>query len=106
MAAAQPSPILETARDLRDLRLRKADWDDLARDALEANVFYESTWLLPLLRHFGPVPGLLFLFVYLPGPGGPAGRRLIGLFPFRRAPSRLLFCPVESTFGTNLGGAR
>jgi hypothetical protein len=47
-----------------ELLRHKVAWDDLARDALEPNVFYESWFLLPAVRAFGDGQSLLFLFVY------------------------------------------
>ena len=50
-----------------------AEWDDLARDSAEPNVFYERWYLLPSLRYFGKDTQM-----FAPRVNG----QLIGLMPF------------------------
>jgi CelD/BcsL family acetyltransferase involved in cellulose biosynthesis len=80
---AEPSrTIVEIARDDAELARHLADWDALARDAVEPNVFFETGPLRAALRHMalpGPFCGL---FIYREAPG-PA-RRLIAFVPFVR----------------------
>jgi hypothetical protein len=62
-----------------------AAWDDLARHALEPNIFYESWMLLPALRAFGAGVDLLFVLVYGSRPDRPGVPVLNGFFPLERA---------------------
>jgi len=69
-------------RDRGGLEARRGDWEDLARAALEPNVFYEPWMLLPALECLGSGQDVLFALVYRADPAGPAGRRVLaGLFP-------------------------
>jgi CelD/BcsL family acetyltransferase involved in cellulose biosynthesis len=78
-----------------DLRPHVDAWDDLAREALEPNVFYESWFLLPAVRAFGAGQRLLFalVFEHLANTETP---RLAGFFPlvqgrgYKGLPVRLL----------------
>ncbi len=58
-------------------------WNDLARNALEANIYYESWMLLPALRAFGTGSKLEFVLVLgtVPGRDTPV---LCGFFPLER----------------------
>ena len=42
----------------------REDWDDLARHALEPNVFYEHWMMLPAVHGFGLGSHLQFIFVF------------------------------------------
>ena len=63
-------------------------WEDLARNALEPNVFYEPWMLLPALRAFGTGEELSFVLVLgreEPVPGSePSPSSLLGFFPLQR----------------------
>jgi CelD/BcsL family acetyltransferase involved in cellulose biosynthesis len=72
-------------------------WEDLAGDAIETNVFYESWMLLPALRSLGKGEELLFVLVFATdSAGGPHRRKLCGIFPlqyrrhYRKLPARTL----------------
>ncbi len=81
-----------------------AEWDDLARNAVEPNIFYESWMLLPAWEEFTtPLVRVTLVF----GPADADGRiQLIGLFPlvsskgYRRFPLNIvslwrhLHCPL------------
>jgi CelD/BcsL family acetyltransferase involved in cellulose biosynthesis len=62
------------------LRAHLAAWDDLAGAVLEPNVFYESWFLLPALRHLGAGLDLRFVLIYATEPD-EGSRVLCGLFP-------------------------
>lgn len=57
------------------------EWDDLARNAVEPNVFYESWQLLPALRLFSP-SHCRFVLVYRRAKRPDVPTRLCGFFPF------------------------
>ncbi len=66
-------------------------WQGLADRALEANPFYEPSFLLPLIEETGPYDGLVF---WLVAPRDAPGD-LLGVFPFhrRRAGPMVLLSP-------------
>jgi CelD/BcsL family acetyltransferase involved in cellulose biosynthesis len=64
-------------------------WQALADRALEANPFYEPSFLLPLIRYTGPYRNLRFWLVSSPD----EPEQLLGMFPFderRRGPMLLV----------------
>jgi CelD/BcsL family acetyltransferase involved in cellulose biosynthesis len=68
-----------------DLIAHSGAWNDLARHALEPNVFCEPWALLPALRAFGPGHELLFVLVYAADRGpASASPLLCGFFPLER----------------------
>jgi len=69
-------------RDCQERGRSAPAWEGLARDAAEANIFYESTWFIELMQRLGPEYPICCLFVYRPDPAAADGRRLIGFFPF------------------------
>jgi len=71
------------ARGEDELLARRAEWEDLARNALEPNAFFEPWFLLPALRHFGQGVSVALVYAAPAAPGGPAA--LAGLFPVRQA---------------------
>ena len=76
--------VLDDASHLHDYL---PHWEDLARNAIEPNVFYEPWMLLPALRAFGAGEDLLFALVLErdaqdPAPLDPS--RLLGFFPLQR----------------------
>lgn len=74
-------------RDVCELARFNAQWKALARDAVDANVFYEPWWLLPSLHHLHACNDLLFLLMFAPDPACPTGPELLcGMFPFEYAP--------------------
>jgi len=56
-------------------------WEDLAADALEPNVFYESWMMMPALRYLGSDKTLLTALVFGDNPARPGTPLLCGLFP-------------------------
>lgn len=66
-------------------------WESLAKDAVEPNVFYEHWALLPALRLYGS-DTIKVAFVLEQGPNAAVKSRLVGVFPlelrahFRRTP--------------------
>jgi hypothetical protein len=72
--------------DLHALEAYAPAWEDLARAALEPNVFYEPWMLLPALRAFGAGQRLQCVLVLGSDPARPQGpARLCGLFPLERS---------------------
>jgi hypothetical protein len=68
-----------------ELQEHLAAWDDLARSALEPNVFYESWMLVPALRAFGAGMPFRFVLLYECDPKRPhAPPALAGFFPLVR----------------------
>src|SRR5262245_17179375 len=60
-----------------------AAWDDLAANAVEPNVFFESWMLLPALRAFGAGISFRFVLIFRPHPTNPKGASVLcGFFPF------------------------
>jgi CelD/BcsL family acetyltransferase involved in cellulose biosynthesis len=75
---------VEAIENAQELTSRVAAWDDLAADAVEANVFYEPWMLLPALDAFTAGRQLTFVFVWgLGAVDGPP--RLHGFFPLQRS---------------------
>ncbi len=58
-------------------------WEDLAKDSIESNVFYEPWMLLPAVSSLGPFPGLRFVFFWAPGIHDPKTEVLCGFFPLQ-----------------------
>ena len=82
-------------RDVRQLEGFNASWTALAREATDANVYYEPWWLLPSLRYLHSRQDLLFLLMFAPDPACPTGPELLcGMFPFELA-SRYRGLPVR-----------
>lgn len=57
------------------------DWSDLARRAIEPNVFHEPDFVCPAVEFLGPDTGQVAI--------RDAARRLVGVLPLRRRPFRL-----------------
>ena len=87
---------LQVVRDVRELESFIPQWQALARESADPNVFYEPWLLLPMLRHLYAGRDLLFLFMFAPDPDCPSGPLLLcGMFPFEiRARYRGLPCRV------------
>ncbi len=82
MTGETPRIQIEIARDDAGLAARVPEWDALAEQAVEPNIFFESGAVRAALRHLG-VPGpLCGVFVYRETGGG---RRLIAFAPFVRS---------------------
>jgi CelD/BcsL family acetyltransferase involved in cellulose biosynthesis len=79
---------IEIAEDAQSLQKHLSAWDDLAKHALEPNVFLESWIILPAIKAFGAGKNLLFAFLYRANPSGPqAPPILCGFFPLERTKS-------------------
>ena len=90
-AAALQVVVVETNEGLCD---HVAAWQDLADNALEANVFYEPWLLMPALKNLHPGTPLHLVFIYEPASPGTGASKLCGFFPlepdsrFRNLPIR------------------
>ncbi|HEX5735311.1 MAG TPA: GNAT family N-acetyltransferase [Blastocatellia bacterium] len=83
-------------RGLHALAERRADWEDLCRDTLEPNPFYEPWMLLPAIEAFGEGLDLRFVLVYAEDRNDKsAPPALCGLFPLERK-MRYKGLPVDS----------
>lgn len=71
---------IEVVPDRAGLRERLADWEDLARQAIEPNVFYEPWYLLPALEAL-PEERSLFVLVWQPVNAQRRKPVLCGFFP-------------------------
>ncbi len=60
-----------------------AAWEDLAKDSIEPNVFYEPWMLLPAVKSLGPFPGQRFVFLFAPSIQDPKTEVLCGFFPLQ-----------------------
>jgi hypothetical protein len=93
----QPSPrseaVATSKTEMHIVVVRRADelarhvatWDNLAANACESNVFYESWMLLAALEAFGAGQRLEFHLIFAPGRGPDSQHPLLcGLFPFER----------------------
>jgi CelD/BcsL family acetyltransferase involved in cellulose biosynthesis len=71
-------------------------WEDLAANALEANIFYEPWVFLPALKSFGGSVKLRFVFVFAASRSAQSSPLLCGFFPlecsrsYRGLPSKVL----------------
>lgn len=70
--------------DCDALRRHIAAWDDLAANAIEPNVFYESWMLLPAVQAFSAGKNLSFVLVFAADPRREAEPLLCGMFPLER----------------------
>ena len=68
---------IRVVKNVSELLGLREEWDELSKNAIEKNVFYDSWMLIPALRHFAS-KNVFVVFVY--GTNG----KLIGLFPFKR----------------------
>src|SRR4051794_13145438 len=72
-------------RNINDLIAHLDDWESLAANASEPNVFYEPWMLLPALEHYGHASNLQFLLIFGNDANNPlAGPLLCGFFPLER----------------------
>lgn len=73
---------VSVARTAAELAEHVAAWDELARQTIEPNVFYESWMLLPALATFGVGVDLRFVLVYTTGPSNEGCKPILcGFFP-------------------------
>jgi len=86
MRTSNPHISIEIARTLDELTQFSTDWDELARCAVEPNIFYESGAVLAAIRHLATTWRICCVFVYLDCvENRDIGRTLIGFFPFQRS---------------------
>lgn len=77
---------VRVVREPAELLALASDWDELAAQALEPNVFYESWMLLPALQRYADRQRLAVVLVSVETGGGPAMRKkLCGVFPLEQA---------------------
>ena len=90
---AEPAPAAPTAPRVvvlerpEDLEAHRLSWSALAERALEPNVFYQPSVLLPALRAFGASADLALVLILGEPPGATPTRdapELLGLFPLER----------------------
>ena len=82
---APPRMVVQLVDDPARLAEHVAAWDDLAANALESNVLYESWMLRPAVAAFSAKETLAFVFVYQVNPDRPHERPLLcAFFPFER----------------------
>jgi CelD/BcsL family acetyltransferase involved in cellulose biosynthesis len=68
--------------DIKSLALYVSEWEDLAAEAVEPNVFYEHWMLMPALSAFGRGKEIKVVLVFAPNPADPhRAPFLCGLFP-------------------------
>lgn len=86
---------VEVVTDHSALEEHVPGWEDLAKNALEPNVFHEPWFLLPALEEFGSGQDILIVLVYHQNDQQPRSPILGGLFPLERR-SRHRGLPVSS----------
>ena len=105
------APRVTVVHSLDELREHWPAVDDLAADALEPNVFYESFLAEPALRCLGRGKQLEIACVYGSNPDAPQlAPKLFGFFPFERVawyrgwpvPALISFQHVHCSLGTPL----
>lgn len=70
----------------------EAEWDELARSAVEPNVFYEPWYMRAAARTYPPFPRLTLAFVFAVAPAVAPGQRVLcGVFPFQTKPASMRF---------------
>jgi CelD/BcsL family acetyltransferase involved in cellulose biosynthesis len=80
VAAETPTPLLVETMDFAHLLQHESDWTDLARRALERNLFMEPGFVVPFLQHMRPSSDLLFLLAWRKD-ASRARARLMALWP-------------------------
>lgn len=83
-ASQQPEFWVETIHGVDALTAIRADWDELAANAIEQNPFYESWMLIEGVKCFGADVDLQFDLVWQRNPRPNQPPYLVGLFPFER----------------------
>jgi CelD/BcsL family acetyltransferase involved in cellulose biosynthesis len=78
-AARMPVVVID---DVAELAAHIPAWEDLAREAIEPNAFYEHWMLIPALKHYGEGRSLKIVLIFAYEAGRKNGRgALCGLFP-------------------------
>jgi len=79
-------------RDERGFEAFEAEWDELARAAVEPNVFYEPWYMRAAALAYPAVPALRLALVFATAPVAAPGQRLLcGVFPFQVKPASTRF---------------
>ena len=84
------APQVVVLERVADLEAYHEAWVALAEQALEANIFYQPSMLLPSLRAFAPAADLAVVLVIAEPPESarkPQPPELLGLFPLERRPA-------------------
>lgn len=77
---------IEIARTINDLIRVSDDWDELARNAVESNAYYESGVFLAAVRHIAWNWRICCVFIFRNDATDARNpRRLVGFFPFQRS---------------------
>lgn len=75
------------ARNVEELKRHTKAWQDLAKCAVEPNVFYEAATMISAVESFGRDADLYFIFVYAPDPLRPFGEKILcGFLPLEFSP--------------------
>jgi hypothetical protein len=70
------------ARGVEELKAHLEAWQILADNAVEPNIFYEPSVMLPAVESFGANTNFYFVFLYAPDPLRPFGAKILcGFFP-------------------------
>lgn len=84
VAEQQPMTIT-VIRSAAELAQHQAAWDDLARHAIESNIFYEPWMFLPAWELCGQDTDLHCVLIYTTGPSNEGSKQLLcGFFPLER----------------------
>jgi CelD/BcsL family acetyltransferase involved in cellulose biosynthesis len=76
--------LIELLATTEALRTRLDDWEDLAAAAVEPNIFYEPSLLLPAMEQLAGDLSIVVALVFSRTVGTTGRRLLCGLFPFQR----------------------
>jgi hypothetical protein len=83
LSTAAPRIAVVAVEDAAGLQEWIPDWEELAVESIEPNVFYEPWQILPAMDAFGMGDRLIHLLVFSLNPATPSARPLLcGYFPF------------------------
>jgi hypothetical protein len=94
--AVRPQMQVVVVSDAAELEAYVSAWEDLAANALEANIFYEPWIFLPALKSFGGSVKLQFVFVFAASHSAQSSPLLCAFFPlecgrsYRGLPTKVL----------------
>lgn len=72
---------IEMVPDFSLLEEYQTQWEDLARNAAEPNVFHEPRFLIPAWKYFGTRKNIFLILIFLSNSTEHSQRTLLGLFP-------------------------
>jgi hypothetical protein len=82
VAAPDDKISIVVARAVEELKEHLEAWQSLADNAVEPNIFYEPSVMLPAVESFGANTNFYFVFLYAPDPLRPFGAKILcGFFP-------------------------